>query len=177
MIRCDEKDGSAFNCRETTAGNPERHNLPRRYSLPGRNAQLKSFEKRFEKDAVMKDRYRETNFIDLPDGHNIEVPPYDRTKRSRRKWYLSHHPGVNPKEPAKVRRILNGAATFQKASLNNSLLAGPGLLQNFIRTLHRSRELTFAVSADIGGIIIEVGVLEHDQTSNLCGGVRSATTL
>ena len=42
--------------------------------------QLKSLEK----DPVLNDRYRETISSDVANGYIIEVPPYDRTKRSRR---------------------------------------------------------------------------------------------
>ena len=72
---------------------------------------------------------------------------------------------VNPNKPAKVRRVLNGAAKFQKASLINSLLTGPDLLQNLIHTLLRFREHKFDVSADIEGMFLQVGVLEQDQPS------------
>ena len=74
---------------------------------------------------------------------------------------------VNPNKPAKVRRVLNGAAKFQKSSLNNSLLTRPDLLQNLMHTLLRFREHRFAVSADIKGIMmfLQVGVLEQDQPS------------
>ena len=77
--------------------------------------QLKSLEKRLEEDPILKNRYRETNSSLLPKGYIIEVSPCDPTKRSRREWYLPRHPVVNPNIPAKVRRVLNGAAKFQKA--------------------------------------------------------------
>ena len=74
---------------------------------------------------------------------------------------------VNPNKTAKVRRVLNGAAKFQKSSLNNSLLTRPDLLQNLMHTLLHFREHRFAVSADIKGIMmfLQVGVLEQDQPS------------
>ena len=72
---------------------------------------------------------------------------------------------MSSNKPAKVRRLLNGAAKFQKASLNNSLLTGPDRLQNLMHTLLRFREHKFAVSADIEGMFLQVGVLEQDQPS------------
>ena len=67
---------------------------------------------------------------------------------------------MNPNKPAEVRRVLNGAAKFQKASLNNY-----ELLQNLMHTLLRFREHKFAVSANIEGLFLQVGVLEQDQPS------------
>ena len=42
---------------------------------------------------------------------------------------------LNPTKPAKVRRVLNGAAKIQKALLNNSLQTGTDMLQNLMHTL------------------------------------------
>ena len=55
-------------------------------------------------------------------------------------WHLPHHPVVNPKKHGKVRRVLNGASKFNGASLNQSLLAGPDLLQNLLRVLLRLKQ-------------------------------------
>ena len=87
--------------------------------------QLKSLGKRFNEDPVLKDRYRETISSSLANGYIFEVPAYDRTQRSQREWCLPHHYVVNPNKPAKVSCVLYGAAKFQKALLNNSLLTGP----------------------------------------------------
>ena len=72
---------------------------------------------------------------------------------------------TNPNKPGKVRRVLNGAAKFHGASLNKSLLAGPDLLQNLIYVLLRFRQHPYAVSADIEGMFLQVGVLPSDQPS------------
>ena len=45
-------------------------------------------------------------------------------------------------------------------SLNKSLLTGPDLLQELIYVLHRFRQHQFALSADIEGIFLQVGVPE-----------------
>ena len=64
-----------------------------------------------------------------------------------------------------MRRVLNGAAKFHGTSLNKSLLTGPDLLQNLIHVLLRFRQHQFAVSADIEGMFLEVGVHVCDQPS------------
>ena len=88
--------------------------------------------------------------------------------RSEREWYLPHHPVVDTKKRCKVRRVLNGAAKFHGASLNKSLLTGPDLPQNIIYVILRFRQLPFAVSADIEGVFLPVGVLSCDQPSLRC---------
>ena len=64
-----------------------------------------------------------------------------------------------------MRRVLNGAAKFHGSSLNKSLLTGPDLLQNLIHVLLRFRQHQFAVSADIEGMFLQVGVPDCDQPS------------
>ena len=44
-------------------------------------------------------------------------------------------------------------------------MLGPDLLQNLIFVRLRIRQLKYAVSADIKGIILQVGVLARDQIS------------
>ena len=93
--------------------------------------QLKSLEKRLEKDVVLNEKYQKTIDDDLANGYIIEVPSYDPAKRTTREWCLPHHPIVNLHKPENVRRVLNGASKCQKQSLNNALFTGPDLLQTF----------------------------------------------
>ena len=82
-----------------------------------------------------------------------------------RQWYLPHHPVVHPHKPGQVRRMLNGAAKFQCQSLNNALLTGQDLLQSLIHILCRFRQYPHAVSADIEGMFLQVGVIPEDRPS------------
>ncbi|XP_063728551.1 uncharacterized protein LOC134856114 [Symsagittifera roscoffensis] len=127
--------------------------------------QLKSLEKRLAKDPHLRDQYSKTIEDDLSKGYVIQVPPHNFSNRSIREWYLPHHPVVNPNKPGKVRRVLNGASKFHGTSLNKSLLVGPDLLQNLVFVLLRFRQHHFAVSADIEGMFLQVGVLPEDQPS------------
>ena len=61
--------------------------------------------------------------------------------------------------------MLNGAARFQGQSLNNLLLTGPDLLRNLIHILIRFRQHPHAVSADIEGMFLQVGVIPDDRPS------------
>ena len=114
----------------------------------------------------MKEIYANTIREDLEKGYLITVPDAHKVEqRSDKEWYLPHHPVINPNKPGKVRRVLNGAAKFHGTSLNKSLLTGPDLLQNLIHVLLRFRQHQIAVSADIEGMFLQVGVPDWDQPS------------
>ena len=72
---------------------------------------------------------------------------------------------MNPNKPGKVRCVLNGASKLHGTSLDKSLLVEPNLLQNLVFVLLRFRQHHFAVSADIEGMFLQVGVLPEDQPS------------
>ena len=82
-----------------------------------------------------------------------------------RKWYLLHHPIVNPKKPGKVRRVCDAAAKFQGSSLNSHLLGGPDLLNNIVGIFMRFREEKVALSGDIEAMFNQVAVPEADQVA------------
>ena len=117
------------------------------------------------KNADLKSSYSKTIQDDLDKGYIVKVPPHNPSQRTDREWYLPHHAVVNPHKPGKVRRVLNGASKFQGYSLNNSLLMGPDLLQSLLHVLFRFREHSYAVSADIEAMFMQVGVLPEDQRS------------
>ena len=128
--------------------------------------QLNSLERRLQKDADLKTSYTETISDDFSKGYIVQVDETDCLKVDQpREWYLPHHPVVHPHKPGKVRRVLNGAAKFHGQSLNSALLAGPDLLQSLIHILFRFRQYPFAVSADIEGMFLQVGVITRDRPS------------
>ena len=132
---------------------------------------MKSFENRLGKDADLRERYAQTIKDDLEKGYVKTVEPSESQKRSKREWYLPHHPVLNPNKPGKTRRVLNGAALFHKQSLNSALMAGPDLLQNLLYIILKFRQHRYTVSADIEGMFLQVGVPDKDQTSlPFCGG-------
>ena len=128
--------------------------------------QLKSLEKRLAKDEDLREKYTSTIREDLNKGYVIDVPDTHKVEsRSDKEWYLLHHPVLNPNKPGKVRRVLNEAAKIHGGSLNKSLITCPDLLQNLIYVLLRFRQHPYAVSADIEGMFLQVGVLPSDQPS------------
>ena len=71
----------------------------------------------------------------------------------------------------KVCSVLNNAAKFDGYSLKKSLPKGPDLLQNLIHLILRFVQLQFAVSTDIDGMFLQVGVPDCDQPSlRFCSG-------
>ena len=128
--------------------------------------QLKSLEKRLAKDGDLREKYTGSIKEDLNKGYVIEVQDAHKVEnRSDKKWYLPHQPVLNPNKPVKVRLVLKGAAKFHGASLNKSLPTGPDLLQNLVYVLLRFRQHPYAVSADIEGIFLRVGVFPSNQPS------------
>ena len=135
--------------------------------------QLKSLERRLEKSPDLKSSYAQTIKDDFDKGYIVQVNKSECFKTDNpREWYLPHHPVFHPHKPGKVRRVLNGAAKFPGHSLNNALLTGPDLLQSLIHVLLRFRQYQHAVSADIEGMFLQVGVIPADQPSLcfFCGG-------
>ena len=129
--------------------------------------QLRSLEKRLAEDEDLREKYTSIIKEDLNKGYVIEVPDAHKVEnRSDKKWIPpQHHPFLNPNKPGKVRTVLNGAEKFHGASLNKFLLTGLDLLQNLIYVLLRFRQHPYAVSADIEGMFLQVGVLPSDQPS------------
>ena len=128
-------------------------------------AQLKSLEKRLDKDTNLRASYAKNIQQNFDKGYVIKVNTHDCTNRSAREWYLPQHPVINPNKPGKIRRVLNGAAKFHGSSLNKAVFVGPDLLQNLLAVLMRFRQHQHAVSADIEGMFLQVGVLPIDQLS------------
>ena len=121
--------------------------------------QLKSLEKRLSKDKEPRSKYSKNINDDVEKGYVFRVEnPKDPSQRSKREWYLPHHPVINPNKPGKIRRVLNGAAKFHGTFFNRFLLTGPDLLQRLIHNLIRFRQHKYAVSADIEGMFLQVGV-------------------
>ena len=95
--------------------------------------QLKSLERRLQKDAMLQNRYQETIFTDVKAGYARKVQQVELNEtRDKLQWYLPHHPVINPHKPEIVRRVCNAAAKHQGVALNDKHLSGPDLLQSLI---------------------------------------------
>ena len=126
--------------------------------------QLKSLERRLQKDEALKKRYQETIDTDVNAGYvrKVDQAELNETK-DKLQWYLPHHPVINPHKPEKVRRVCNAAAKYQGVALNDKLLPGPDLLQSLIGIIFRFREHQIALSADIEAMFLQVAVPKDDS--------------
>ena len=86
-------------------------------------AQLKSLEKRLDKDPSLREKYAETIREDIQKGYVLTVKAKSRADRE---WYLPHHPVLNPNKPGKVRRVLNGGIGVSWRFLEQICVGWPG---------------------------------------------------
>ena len=63
--------------------------------------QLKSLERRLEKDPELKSNYFKTVQDDIQKGYGIPVGEFNPDCCTSRDWCLPHHPVVNPNKPGK----------------------------------------------------------------------------
>ena len=135
--------------------------LPNNYSSAV--SQLKSLERRLEKDENLKQRYKETIDVDLQKGfvRILDEAEIENTKTDLQ-WYVPHLPVLNPNKPDKVRRVCNAASKFGGVSLNDNLMAGPDLLQSLIGIIFRFREKEIALTADVEAMFLQVRVPPTD---------------
>ena len=131
------------------------------YSAMG---QLKSLERRLQKEETLRKRYQETIDTDVNAGYvrKVDQAELNETK-DKLQWYLPHHHVINPHKPEKVRRVCKAAAKYQGVALSDKLLPGPDLLQSLIGIIFRFREHQIALSADIEAMFLQVAVPNDDS--------------
>ena len=126
-------------------------------------SQVKSLNRRLERNPQLRDNYMKTLQYDLEKNYvkpvEMQDPPPDRI------WYLPHQPVENHNKPGKVRRVANVASKFRGQSLNTNLLTGADLLNSLLGVLMRFRENQFAVPADIEGKFIQIAINQTDQSA------------
>ena len=125
--------------------------------------QLKSLERRFQKDVALKQRYEATIETDLEKGFVRKLDATElKATANEPQWYMPHHPVLNPHKPDKVRRVCNAAAKYQGVSLNDKLMPGPDLLNSLLGIIFRFRENPVAMTADIESMFLQVAVPPHE---------------
>ena len=131
------------------------------YSAMG---QLKSLERRHQKDETLKKRYQETIETDIKAGYVRKVNQAELNEtKDKLQWYLPHHPVINPHKPEKVRRVCNAAAKYQGVALYDKLPFGPDLLQSMIGIIFLVREHQIVSSTDIEAMFLQVIVPNDDS--------------
>ena len=131
------------------------------YSAVG---QLKSVERRLQKDDMLRTCYQETIDTDVKAGYVRKVQQVELNEtRDKLQWYLPHHPVINPHKLEKFRRVCNAEAKYQGVDLKSKPLSRPDLLQRLIGIIFRFREHQIALSADIEAMFLQVAVPSDDN--------------
>ena len=110
---------------------------------------FRSLERRFRKDGVLCQQYREFMRDYLTKGHMELVP--EPVPTDGRVFYLPHH-GVSKleSETTKLRVVFDASSQCSNGmSLNQALLSGPKLQQDIVSVLLRFRLGKVALTADV----------------------------
>ena len=78
---------------------------------------------------------------------------------------LASPPGAQPEQARESQESPQRCCIVSQTVLNSELMAGPDLLQNLLYIILKFRQHRYAVSADIEGMFLQVGVPDKDQTS------------
>ena len=121
--------------------------------------QLKSLERRLEKDENSRQRYQAAIDVDVRKGFMgvLDETELESTKRDLQ-WNVPHLPVLSPNKTDKVRRVCNAASKVGGVSPNDNLMAGPALLQSLIGILFRIRQKQIALTADVEAMFLQVKV-------------------
>ena len=82
---------------------------------------------------------------------------------NKRKWYIPHHPVINPKKPDKVRIVYECAAVVGSKSLNDFLMKAADLTNSLVGVLLRFCKGKVAVIADVEAMFYQIKVASHDR--------------
>lgn len=124
---------------------------------------LRGLQKRLNKDQSLLFRYKEEMEQNIHKGYLKPVPANQLRSEYYPRWYIPHHPVINPKKPEKLRVVLDCAAKFDGVSLNDCLYQGPDTTANLVGVLLRFRTDYVAVAADITEMFMQVKVPEVDR--------------
>ena len=118
---------------------------------------LASLKKRFLNDKALHQKYTNVMELYLKKGHARKIPLHE-VNTNATKWYLPHHPVLNPQKPSKLRVVFDCAAKSKGVSLNDALMQGPDLVNSLIGVLIRFRKEQVAITADIESMFHQVRV-------------------
>ncbi|VDQ13197.1 unnamed protein product [Trichobilharzia regenti] len=79
------------------------------------------------------------------------------------KWYLPHHPVLNPRKPGKLRVVFDCSAKHEGVSLIDNRYSDPDCVSSLVGLLLTSRKLTVSVAADIEKMFLQLKVPESDR--------------
>ena len=119
--------------------------------------------RRLSRDKMLHEKYTAVMNRSLEKGFVEEVSVDQMRVGYYPKWYLPHHPVINPKKPDKLRVVLDCAAKFRGLSLNDRLLSGPDWTAELVGVLLRFRSKPIAIVADIEDMFMQVIVPPQDR--------------
>ena len=103
-------------------------------------SQVKSLNRRLERNPQLRDNHKKTLQIDL-----------EKTTVNKMRCKIDN-----------FRRVANAASKFSGQSLNNNLLTGLDLLNSLLGVLMRFRENQISVLADIEGMFMQIAISQTD---------------
>ena len=119
---------------------------------------LHSLRRRLERDPQLMVKYKAEMEDLLAKGYAEEVSDPQVHQGESTKWYLPHHPVLNPNKPDKVRIVFDCAARYGGISLNDQVHQGPDFTNKLVGVLLRFRQEKVAVMADIESMFHQVRV-------------------
>ena len=137
-------------------------NLPSNYSSA--LGQINSLERRFKRDPNLKSLYQKSIDTDVEKGFVKILNESEVKGTSGKKWYLPHHPVLNPNKPGNVRRVCNAASNYKEVCLNDKLQAGSDLLNGLIGTIFRFREGPVALASHVESMFLQVQGTKQDRS-------------
>ena len=118
-------------------------NLPNNYAIA--KHRLTTLKRRFLSDPHPKAKYIDVINGYVEKGYARKLTSQELSVNVGTKWYLPHHPVVNPNKPNKVRVVFDCVARCSNVSLNDNLMRGPDLMNSLIGVLTRFRKNRMAL--------------------------------
>ncbi|XP_071948929.1 uncharacterized protein [Antedon mediterranea] len=115
------------------------------------------------KSRLIKDSTLHTKYTQFMNDLLLKGYAEKALQKDQPRWYLPHHPVLNPQKPGKVRVVFDGSAKYQGVCLNDKLYQGPDLTNTLVGVLLRFRLGPIAFAADIEKMFYQVKVGETDS--------------
>ncbi|XP_075262530.1 uncharacterized protein LOC142354150 [Convolutriloba macropyga] len=131
------------------------------YSAMG---QLKSLERRLQKDDILRKRYQETSDTDVKAGYVRKVQQIELNEtKDMLQWYLPHHPVINPHKTRKSQKSVQRSSKTPKCcpQRQTSIWTRPVAASD--RNFFSLPRTPIAISADIEAMILQVAVPSDDN--------------
>lgn len=125
---------------------------------------LQCFERRLDRDAVLRTAYSEKIFDYVETGYFVRL---SKDFQHPKQWFLPHFPVVNPNKPNKLRIVFDATAKSHGKSINGFLMTGPDLLKALPGVLFRFRQRRIGFIGDMRELYHRVGIRDDDQWSQL----------